>query len=77
MKIFYNELNISTKQVVDASANGAILSKTSSEAYEILERIASNKFSMGWCEKKSRKEDPRSTWSWCFDIYLRSISFGD
>ena len=42
METFYNGLNIATKQVVDASANGAILSKTYNEAYEILERIASN-----------------------------------
>ena len=42
METFYNGLNIATKQVVDASANRAILSKTYKEAYEILERIASN-----------------------------------
>ena len=42
METFYNGLSIATKQVVDASANGAILSKTYNEAYEILERIASN-----------------------------------
>jgi len=42
METFYNGLNIATKQVVDASANGAILSKTYNEAYEILERIASS-----------------------------------
>ena len=40
----YNGLNIATKQVVYVSANGAILSKTYNEAYEILERIASNNF---------------------------------
>ena len=42
MKIFYNGLNIATKQVVDASANRVILSKMYSETYEILERITSN-----------------------------------
>ena len=51
METFYNGLNIATKQVVDASANGAILSKTYNEAYEILERIASN--NCQWADVRS------------------------
>ncbi|KAG8491357.1 hypothetical protein CXB51_014478 [Gossypium anomalum] len=41
---FYNGLNAHTRMVVDASANGAILSKSYNEAYEIIERIASNNY---------------------------------
>ena len=44
-------MNIDTKQVVDGSANGAILSKTSNEAYEILERITSN--NCQWADVRS------------------------
>ena len=51
METFYNGLNIATKQVVDSSANGAILSKTFNEAYEILERIASNNYQ--WADVRS------------------------
>ncbi|XP_022960432.1 uncharacterized protein LOC111461168 [Cucurbita moschata] len=51
METFYNGLNIATKQVVDASANGAMLSKTYNEAYEILERIASN--NCQWADVRS------------------------
>ncbi|KAH9802442.1 hypothetical protein KPL71_001386 [Citrus sinensis] len=41
---FYNGLNPSTRLMVDASANGALLSKSYTEAYEILERIANNNY---------------------------------
>ncbi|XP_023511572.1 uncharacterized protein LOC111776371 [Cucurbita pepo subsp. pepo] len=51
METFYHGLNIATKQVVDASANGAILSKTNNETYEILERIASN--NCQWADVRS------------------------
>ena len=51
METFYNGLNIATKQVVDASANESILSKTYNEAYEILERIASN--NCQWADVRS------------------------
>jgi len=51
METFYHGLNIATKQVVGASANGPILSKTYNEAYEILERIASN--NCQWADVRS------------------------
>ncbi|KAH9800698.1 hypothetical protein KPL71_000768 [Citrus sinensis] len=44
LETFYNGLNPSTRLMVDASANGALLSKSYIEAYEILERIANNNY---------------------------------
>ncbi|KAH9770702.1 hypothetical protein KPL71_012459 [Citrus sinensis] len=44
LETFYNDLNPSTRLMVDASANGALLSKSYNEAYEILERIANNNY---------------------------------
>ncbi|XP_062088966.1 uncharacterized protein LOC133795533 [Humulus lupulus] len=44
METFYNGLNAASRMVLDASANGAILSKSYNEAFEILERIASNNY---------------------------------
>ncbi|XP_062094211.1 uncharacterized protein LOC133800271 [Humulus lupulus] len=44
METFYNGLNAVSRMVLDASANGAILSKSYNEAFEILERIASNNY---------------------------------
>ena len=44
METFYNGLNSASRMVLDASANGAILSKSYNEAYEILETIASNNY---------------------------------
>ncbi|XP_062086155.1 uncharacterized protein LOC133792262 [Humulus lupulus] len=44
METFYNGLKPASRMVLDASANGAILSKTYNEAFEILERIASNNY---------------------------------
>ncbi|XP_024033511.1 uncharacterized protein LOC112095639 [Citrus clementina] len=44
LETFYNGLNPSTRLMVDASANGAPLSKSYTEAYEILERIANNNY---------------------------------
>ena len=41
---FYNGLNPSTRLMVDTSTNGALLSKSYNEAYEILERIANNNY---------------------------------
>ncbi|KAH9716154.1 hypothetical protein KPL71_021359 [Citrus sinensis] len=42
LETFYNGLNLSTRSMVDASANKALLSKSYTEAYKILERIANN-----------------------------------
>ncbi|XP_060967915.1 uncharacterized protein LOC133035754 [Cannabis sativa] len=44
METFYNGLNAASRMVLDASANGAILSKSYNEAFEILETIASNNY---------------------------------
>lgn len=44
LETFYNGLNPSTRLMVDAAANGALLSKSYTEAYEILERIANNNY---------------------------------
>ncbi|KAH9801445.1 hypothetical protein KPL71_001039 [Citrus sinensis] len=44
LETFYNGLNLSTRLMVDASANGALLSKSYTEAYEILERIDNNNY---------------------------------
>ncbi|KAA3484177.1 Retrovirus-related Pol polyprotein from transposon opus [Gossypium australe] len=42
--MFYNGLNAHTRLVVDASVNGPLLSKSYNEAYEIIEKIASNNY---------------------------------
>ena len=44
LETFYNGLNPSTRLMVDASANGALLSKSYTEAYEILEKITNNNY---------------------------------
>ncbi|KAH9647957.1 hypothetical protein KPL70_025394 [Citrus sinensis] len=44
LETFYNGLKPSTRLMVDASVNGALLSKSYNEAYEILERIANNNY---------------------------------
>ena len=44
LQIFYNKLNPNSKLMVDASANGALLSKSYTEVYKILERIANNNY---------------------------------
>ena len=42
MKTFYNGLNASNRTLVDAFANGALLSKSYNEVYAILELMATN-----------------------------------
>ncbi|KAH9753175.1 Endonuclease [Citrus sinensis] len=44
LETFYNGLNPSTRLMVDALANEALLSKSYTETYEILERIANNNY---------------------------------
>ena len=39
---FYNGLRDATKIVIDASARGALMKKTTDQAYEILEDTATN-----------------------------------
>lgn len=43
IETYYNGLNEVTQLVIDALANGALLSKPYAEAFDILERISSNK----------------------------------
>ena len=51
IEIFYSGLNIATKKMVDASANGAISSKTYNETYEILERLTFTNYQ--WADVRS------------------------
>ncbi|KAL5545591.1 hypothetical protein UlMin_005278 [Ulmus minor] len=44
METFYNGLNAQTRTIVDATSNGALMSKTYNEAYALLERMASNNY---------------------------------
>ena len=44
LETFYNWLNPSTRLMADSSANGVLLSKSYTEAYEILKRIANNNY---------------------------------
>ena len=39
---FYNSLREATRTMIDASARGALMKKTTDQAYEILEDIATN-----------------------------------
>ena len=51
LETFYNGLKPSTRLMVDASANEALLSKSYTEAYEILERIPNNNYQWPSTEK--------------------------
>ena len=42
MHTFYNGLRDSTRTIIDASAGGALMKKTTYQAYEILEDTATN-----------------------------------
>lgn len=44
VQTFYNGLNGSTRNMVDAAAGGTIMRKTPEEAYELLEEMASNSY---------------------------------
>ena len=44
LETFYNDLNPSTRLMVDASTNRALLLKSYNEAYKILKRIANNNY---------------------------------
>ena len=59
LETFYNGLNPSTRLMVDASANGALLSKSCTEAYEILERIANNNYQWPSARQPVAKESVR------------------
>ncbi|XP_061354022.1 uncharacterized protein LOC133298711 [Gastrolobium bilobum] len=51
METFYYGLNGKTKDIVDASSGGALLDKTYTEAYEILEKMAYNNYQ--WSTERS------------------------
>ena len=42
MHIFYNGLSNSTKTIIDTSTGGALMKKTTDQAYEILEDTTTN-----------------------------------
>ena len=42
MHTFYNGLNDSARTIVDASTGGALMKKTTDQAYEILEDTTTN-----------------------------------
>ena len=42
MHTFYNGLSDSSRTIIDASARGALMKKTTNQAYEILEDTATN-----------------------------------
>ncbi|KAA3461638.1 hypothetical protein EPI10_028193 [Gossypium australe] len=44
MKTFYIGLNAHTRMIVDTLENGAFLSKSYNEVYEIIKRISSNNY---------------------------------
>ena len=56
MHTFYNGLSNSVKTIVDASAGGALMTKTTDQAYEILEDTATN--SNKWPQDRSTPRKP-------------------
>ena len=56
MHTFYNGLSDSSREIIDASTGGALMKKTTDQAYEILEDIASN--SNQWPRDRSAPRKP-------------------
>ena len=44
IQFFYNELNPNTKKIIDVAAGGSLMGKERDEAYELLEKMASNSY---------------------------------
>ena len=44
VQTFYNGLNLQTRTVIDAAAGGALMGKSASEAFNLLEVMASNNY---------------------------------
>ena len=42
IQLFYNRLNGHTRTIVDVAANGTLLSKTTKEAFRLLEEMSAN-----------------------------------
>ncbi|XP_061366894.1 uncharacterized protein LOC133310023 [Gastrolobium bilobum] len=65
METFYNGLNGPTKGMVDASSGGAILEKTYTEAYAILERMEVNNYQ--WPVERSSLIQKKDAGVWELD----------
>ncbi|XP_060969103.1 uncharacterized protein LOC133036595 [Cannabis sativa] len=77
LETFYNGLNAASRMVLDASANGAILSKSYNEAFEILERIASNNYQWSTNRAPTSRKVAGVLESRCFDRSNRSNGLND
>ena len=44
VQIFYNGLNLQTRNVIDVAASGALMGKIASKAFNLLEMMASNNY---------------------------------
>ncbi|KAA3480882.1 Retrotransposon gag protein [Gossypium australe] len=66
----YNGLNVHTRMVVDASTNGALLSKSYNEAYEIIERISRNNYRWPTNRATSGKES-QECMKWTPSLHLQ------
>ncbi|KAL6288360.1 hypothetical protein ACE6H2_005870 [Prunus campanulata] len=51
VQAFYNGLNNASKTTIDAAAGGALMGKTETEAYNLLEEMASNNYQ--WPSERS------------------------
>ena len=56
MHTFYNGLSHSTRTIIDASVGGALMKKTTNQAYEILEDTTTN--SNQWPRDRSAPKKP-------------------
>ena len=54
VQIFYNGLNPQTRTVIDAAAGGALMGKSASEAFNLLEVMASNNYQ--WPNERATKK---------------------
>ena len=57
IQTLYNGLMSQTKSIVDAAAGGSIMTKTYDEAYELMEKLASNHHQMMY-DRAARKNTP-------------------
>ena len=56
MHTFYNSLSDSARTIIDSSAEGALMKKTTDQAYEILEDTTTN--SNKWARDRSAPRKP-------------------
>ena len=57
IQTFYNELMSQTKSIVDVAAEGFTMTKTYDEAYELMEKLASNHHQMMY-DRAAKKNAP-------------------